>query len=129
MEAAADYAMTLPAGEDTAAELYPPLAAIASVYGDTDKKYSNFLADTAKSAYVNDPSFFWNQPLDDHGYAPKVSASDASSGGSTTAGASGSKATNVGTISDNGAVGGVHGWAMLYGACAVVMGVSFADFF
>ena len=47
-------------------ELYPPVAAVASIYGDPDGKYAAFLAN-GENTYPDDPYFLWNQPLSDSG--------------------------------------------------------------
>lgn len=49
-------------------ELYPSVAAIASVYGDPDGKYAEFLKGV-DLAYPAEPYFFWDQPLSDLGLA------------------------------------------------------------
>ncbi|KAK7036182.1 chondroitin AC/alginate lyase [Favolaschia claudopus] len=47
---------------DIKAEIYPNIAAIASVYGDPSGKYTGFLNGTG-FAYADDPTFLWDQPL------------------------------------------------------------------
>lgn len=47
-------------------ELYPPIAATASIYGDPNGKYAAFLANGEKT-YPYEPYFLWNQPLSDSG--------------------------------------------------------------
>jgi hypothetical protein len=42
-------------------ELYPNIAAVASVYGDADGKYLNFLK-KAYPGFMAEPFIFWNQP-------------------------------------------------------------------
>ncbi|KAJ7867552.1 hypothetical protein B0H14DRAFT_2731162 [Mycena olivaceomarginata] len=44
------------------AEIYPNIAAIASVYGDPNGDYVKFLTATG-FAYTDDPTFMWDQPL------------------------------------------------------------------
>lgn len=52
-----------PTGEDRLAwELYPPMAAVASMYGDEGGRYAAFLA-KADPGYAAEPYFLWNQPL------------------------------------------------------------------
>jgi len=57
--------MTIPAsvrGEERyVGELYPNIAAVASVYGDADGKYLNFLK-KAYPGFMAEPFIFWNQP-------------------------------------------------------------------
>jgi len=58
--------MTIPASvqgeDDYVKELYPNIAAVASVYGDTDGKYLNFLKN-AYPGFMAEPFIFWNQPF------------------------------------------------------------------
>lgn len=114
--------MTIPAGSEDATELYPEIAAVASQYGDPSNTYTNFLVKAAGSGYVSDASFFWDQPLSDRGFA--ASLSKPSSSGSS------AKPTGSQSSHNNSALGShfTHTWAVLYGACAVVMAVSFIDF-
>jgi hypothetical protein len=50
-------------GEDAIkAEIYPNVAAIASVYGDPNGKYVKFLSATG-FPYADDATFLWDQPL------------------------------------------------------------------
>ncbi len=44
------------------ADLYPNIAAVASVYGDEDGRYASFL-NAADPGYAEQPYFLWNQPL------------------------------------------------------------------
>lgn len=57
--------MTIPASvrgeEKYVGELYPNIAAVASVYGDADGKYLNFLK-KAYPGFMSEPFIFWNQP-------------------------------------------------------------------
>jgi hypothetical protein len=57
--------MTIPASvrgeEQYVGELYPNIAAVASVYGDADGKYLNFLKQ-AYPGFMAEPFIFWNQP-------------------------------------------------------------------
>jgi hypothetical protein len=48
--------------QDIKAEIYPNIAAIASVYGDPDGKYVKFLKATG-FPYADDATFLWDQPL------------------------------------------------------------------
>ena len=47
-------------------EIYPPIAAVASIYGDPDGKYAAFLANGEKT-YPYEAYFLWNQPLSNSG--------------------------------------------------------------
>lgn len=139
IKAACDYAMTIPPGSSetsAAAELYPEVAAVASKYGDPNNTYTRWLATKeGTGAYVSDATFFWDQPLSDSGYLsvykPPSNGIHASDSASPTDTATHGKST-VGTVPDNGALSMVSGfwraWGMLYGACTVVMVVSFTEF-
>jgi len=128
IKAACDYAMTIPAGSEDPAELYPDIAAVASQYGDTDNKYTNFLANATGNGYVIDASFFWDQPLYDHGFAAALISSSNTSTGSGPSTTSGVKQTHSAATA---ATSGIHFWrvwGMLYGACMIVMATSFTEF-
>lgn len=71
IEGAAKYAMQFPPGADTPDELYPVIGAIASIYGDPDGSYAQWLQEKSKGEYVADASFLWNQPLGDSGVTPQ----------------------------------------------------------
>lgn len=143
---ALDYAMTIPPGAVEAnyvAELYPPVAAVAAVYGDAGGKYSGFLAKAEGAAYVADACFFWSQPLSDSGYAAQLAsgsatvtwgapysvptsyhiATDVPTPSATPKGGDGAKQDNAAS-----ARGAWRAYGMLYGACAVVMVASFMEF-
>ncbi|KAG6915941.1 hypothetical protein DXG01_009207 [Tephrocybe rancida] len=101
IKTALDFSMTLSAdtsGETSyVAELYPSVAAVGAVYGDTNGKYATFLA-KGEPAYAEEAYFLWNQPLAG-GEAESAALLKAS--GTTTAG--GPKATKGTTTKDNGA--------------------------
>ncbi|KAF8960165.1 hypothetical protein BDZ97DRAFT_1922414 [Flammula alnicola] len=63
---ALDFATTLStstSGEAKyAPELYPNIAAVASVYGDADGKYNKFLR-AAEPQFMSEPYILWNQPF------------------------------------------------------------------
>lgn len=59
--------------EDTKFEIYPHIAAVASVYGDPDGKYGKFLNGSG-FAYADDATFLWDQPLSG-GHASKTLSS------------------------------------------------------
>ena len=137
---AADYAMTVPAGSvesSNVAELYPDVAAVASQYGDSDNKYAMWLSSQEHSAYILDANFFWNQPLTDFGFLrgyrpPKAGIQFSSSAGPSATGSAPHVKSTVGTVPDSGAFStvssGWRAWGMLYGACTIVMVVSFTEF-
>ncbi|KAJ7111643.1 chondroitin AC/alginate lyase [Mycena crocata] len=66
IQSAVDFLMTTdPAATDeqaTTAEIYPNIAAVASVYGDADGKYVKFLS-ASSFPYADDATFLWDQPL------------------------------------------------------------------
>ncbi|THH00274.1 hypothetical protein EW026_g2231 [Hermanssonia centrifuga] len=138
IQAACDYAIAKPAGDETASELYPDVAAIASVYGDSGNKYTKYLVAAESKQYVWDANFFWNQPLTDSGFAASAPTSMSKAAGGTD-GPSGTGTSTaptgrstVGTRPDNAALALATGswgtWLMFYGACSVVMGASFLEF-
>lgn len=88
IQTALDYAMTVPPGNDTAAELYPSIAAVAATYGDPTGKYAGFLAQ-ADNTYPADPYFFWDQPFSDSNLAAATPSASAK-GPNATNGASSS---------------------------------------
>jgi hypothetical protein len=67
---ACNYAMTFTASTSNETEresdLYPHVAAVASIYGDPDGKYAQWLAGKDKS-FPSQPYFLWNQPLSNAG--------------------------------------------------------------
>jgi hypothetical protein len=48
--------------ENVVAEIYPNVAAVASVYGDADGTYGKFL-NASGFPYADDATFLWDQPL------------------------------------------------------------------
>lgn len=66
IKTALDFAMGISpnsSGENSySADLYPNIAAVASIYGDEDGRYASFL-NAADSGYAEQPYFLWNQPL------------------------------------------------------------------
>ncbi|CEL56856.1 hypothetical protein RSOLAG1IB_08134 [Rhizoctonia solani AG-1 IB] len=89
---ACDYAMTLPATgeEDYTKELFPPLAAIASVYGDPDGKYAAFLKEKDPN-YPGSGYYLIAPGLSDSGLKPPASVINSTTGGT---GGSGSSSGN-----------------------------------
>ncbi|CAA7263300.1 unnamed protein product [Cyclocybe aegerita] len=65
IQTALDFAMTISATDSSetryAAELYPNIAAVASVYGDPEGKYLAFLKKSYPS-FMSEPFILWNQP-------------------------------------------------------------------
>lgn len=59
--------MTQDPGKEPASVLYPNIAAVAAIYGDSSGRYITFLANV-DAAYPSKPYFFWNQPLSDDGW-------------------------------------------------------------
>ena len=60
VQTAVDFAMTFNAGTEDPTELYPPLAAVASTYGDSSGKYAAWLAQQDPQ-YPGEAWYFWNQ--------------------------------------------------------------------
>ncbi|CAE7181175.1 unnamed protein product [Rhizoctonia solani] len=90
---ACNYAMTFTAtqsgGTGYDAELYPNVVAVATIYGDTDDKYSKWLA-SRDTSFPGQPSFLWNQPLSNAGLSGAPSSSSNYSTPNTIGGSSGS---------------------------------------
>ncbi|KAL1412219.1 hypothetical protein Q8F55_003230 [Vanrija albida] len=84
IEKAAEFAMAYPPGVDKADELFPIIGAIASIYGDPEGKYANWLDQQSQGKYVADASFLWNQPLSDNGHAKGSYITFAGPGGTNT---------------------------------------------
>lgn len=66
IQKALDFAMTVNPGDEEADELYPKVAAVASIYGDEDGKYAKWLGSKA-SNYSTEPYFVWDQPFSNGG--------------------------------------------------------------
>ncbi|KAI0752836.1 chondroitin AC/alginate lyase, partial [Daedaleopsis nitida] len=77
---ALDYAITLPVGTETAAELWPNVVAVGAIYGDADGKYAQFMSENAGD-YPADAQFLWNQPFSDSGLVAVRSTSATGSSG------------------------------------------------
>lgn len=94
---ACDYAMTIsPTGEeDYTLELFPPLAAVASVYGDPDGKYAAWL----KSKDATYPSNAWYM------LSPGLSDSGLTMPSPTTSTGSPASTGGAGSNNNNGAAG------------------------
>lgn len=82
IQTALDYTMTVSPGDDAAAELYPNIASVASVYGDPTGKYASFMAQ-ADNTYPAQPYFFWNQPFSDSNLASATPSATAPGSTST----------------------------------------------
>jgi hypothetical protein len=82
-----------------AAELYPNVAAVASVYGDADGKYASYLK-SADRSFASQPYFFWNQP-----FAPNEGGALPTNtrGGNSPANTGKSTSTKSSSSEDNGA--------------------------
>ncbi|CAE7221817.1 unnamed protein product [Rhizoctonia solani] len=76
---ALDYAMTIPptGEEDYAKELFPPIAAVASVYGDPDGKYVEFLR-KRDPRYPGSAFFLISPGLSDSGLLPGLTNTSSS---------------------------------------------------
>jgi hypothetical protein len=123
--------MTMPAGSEDATELYPPVMAVASTYGDSENKYRDFLVKGSGSGYVSDASFFWNQPMSDNGFAASLSQNSTSgspSGSGSSNQSKGGQNQSSAVVSHFGDLRSWRTWGLLYGACGLVMVASFADF-
>jgi len=106
IKTALDFAMTLnsaTSGETNyTAELYPSVAAVGAIYGDTDQKYSTFLANGVPgSNYAEEAYFLWDQPL---AGGEKESQIIASKGTSTSSSSSSNPSGGSKKAKDNGAV-------------------------
>ncbi|KAI9507102.1 chondroitin AC/alginate lyase [Russula earlei] len=67
IKTALDFTMTVPPGNELAAELYPNVGAGAAVYGDPSGTYAKFLS-TVQPNYPANPWFFYDQPFSDSGW-------------------------------------------------------------
>lgn len=113
IQKACDYAMTLPATgeEDYVKELFPPLAAVASVYGDPDGKYAAFLK-SKDTAYPGSGYYLLAAGLSDSGLKqPTVTLG---AGQSTPTGSSNTSGNGAGRLEI-----GVVGMVVALGAAIV----------
>jgi hypothetical protein len=110
--------MTIPASasQETTytTELYPSIAAVASIYGDPQGTYAAFLG--KGSAYALEAYFLWNQPL--AGGEAESAALTASPGPSSTKTGKNAKATGTDTSAALR-----HSWSWLGLLSAVAAGV------
>jgi len=67
IKAALDFTMTVQPGNETASELYPNIAAVASTYDNNDT-YASFLA-LKDPLYPAQGYFYWDQPFSDSNLA------------------------------------------------------------
>ena len=96
-------------GKDAPAELYPNVAAVAAIYGDTSGKYVNFLSGVDE-AYPAEPYFLWNQPLSDNGWVALNPNFGGNTGSTTSTNGNGGNGTSSGgSTTGNGSVGVVVG--------------------
>ncbi|KAI0827307.1 chondroitin AC/alginate lyase [Trametes gibbosa] len=114
IKSALDYAITLSAGKEAAAELWPNVVAVGAVYGDAQGAYAKYMLANAGRTYPEDAQFLWNQPFSDSGL---VKAATTSTVGGNKSGSSGESG---GDGADNGAMG-VRGGAW---GVVVVAGVA-----
>ncbi|KAI0826105.1 alginate lyase-domain-containing protein [Irpex lacteus] len=129
IQSAALYAMAQPAGSEDPTELYPDVAAVASVYGDPEGTYVEWLKGKAGSAFVGDASFLWDQPCGDAGFAAGLvkngtNSTDGSKGSGSGSGSGGETQAQTSGVD----LRGWRAWGVLYAACGVVMAVSFLEF-
>jgi hypothetical protein len=115
---ALDFAMTIsPAAskeDDYAAELYPNIAAVASVYGDSEGKYAAFLKQ-AESEFAQEAYYFWDQPFaEEEGLAVIPSNSGSSSSPGANKSANESTKNNGGTSRRMASFGLLLFWAPLF---------------
>ena len=78
--------MTQDPGKEPTSELYPNIAAVAAIYGDSNGRYITFLSNV-DAAYPSKPYFLWNQPLSDDGWVannPNYAGNTGSGRNSTT---------------------------------------------
>ena len=94
IQSALDYAMSLPAGDETASELYPQVVAVGAAYGDPAGAYAAFMAANAGDAYPADAQFLWNQPFSDSGLVRATTATSAT-GGTVRSGSGAAPAVSV----------------------------------
>lgn len=120
IQAAVDFAMTVPPDDEGPTEAYPNIAAIASHYGDPDGKYASWLK-SHEATYPGEAWFFWNQPFSDSGIQVHIDdtgnilagAGPAPSSSSSASSSSNGNKTNAASSSVSG------GWAkVLMGAVA-----------
>jgi hypothetical protein len=109
IQTAIDFLMTTnPAATNevnVTAEIYPNIAAVASVYGDPSGKYVSFL-NASGFPYGEDATFLWDQPLK----GGTVRAAPMSAGQGTS---SNSTSTTPATTPANGAGSlGLHLWTL-----------------
>ncbi|KAG5635945.1 hypothetical protein H0H81_009594 [Sphagnurus paluster] len=100
-------------------ELYPSIAAVASVYGDPEGKYASFLANGVPG-FALDAYFLWNQPLagGEAESAAIVKAFETSTSQDTKA--TPSTGSSASTVKGNGATVNVARWSLV-GALLVAL--------
>ena len=120
IQQAANYAMTLDAtGEENyVQELFPPIAAIASVFGDPEGKYAAFLKSKDQS-YPGSGYYLLANGLSDSGLTQPTGGS--SSGGSGGSSGSGSGSNSGSNAAGRTETGGLVGMVVALGAMALSM--------
>uniref|UniRef100_A0A8H7XTG2 Alginate lyase domain-containing protein n=1 Tax=Psilocybe cubensis TaxID=181762 RepID=A0A8H7XTG2_PSICU len=132
IKTALDFAMTLPAstsGETSyTEELYPDVAAVASVYGDPDGKYLAFLK-KGDPKFIAQPYIVWNQPFAEQetGGLPPTNTGKGNSGPSTPKPKSGSNSSADAT---SDAISHVSSsWIITFITCALALAVGISGNF
>ncbi|KAJ2919685.1 hypothetical protein MD484_g629, partial [Candolleomyces efflorescens] len=108
IKAALDHAMKFSARDsdeaDYAAELYPNIAAVGSIYGDADGAYVAYLK-RAEPSFSVQPYFLWNQPFaPGEGRALPSARTTASRATSTSKSSSGSSSSDDDDSEENAAL-------------------------
>lgn len=120
--------MTIPAstsGETSyAEELYPNVAAVASVYGDPDGKYLAFLK-KGDAKFIAQPYILWNQPFAEQetGGLPPTSTGKANAASSTSKTKNSNSSPSADATSDaiNHRIS--SGWIVTFVTCTLALGV------
>ncbi|KAL7284680.1 chondroitin AC/alginate lyase [Trametes coccinea BRFM310] len=106
IKSALDYAITQPAGNEAASELWPNVVAVGAVYGDEGGKYAQWMLKNAGTTYPEDAQFLWNQPFSDSGLVKATVGNNSKSGSTSSNGTD----SSVGTVPDNGAAAALGSW-------------------
>lgn len=102
---AASYLMNFNPGKEKVDEVFQPLMQVASIYGDPDGTYANYVNKASAGSFISDASFFWNQPMseEDVGVRAKyVTFASAAGGGTATGTLSKGVQPTGGTNADSG---------------------------
>lgn len=105
-------------------ELYPSIAAIASVYGDPDLKYATFLGQR-DTQYAQEAYFLWNQPLTGGEKASAVVATMASKGSAPSPTGARPAATKDLNNASNSVTSSSVSWIQLIVTSVVLLAVPF----